>query len=96
MLANAIIKQAVHDYVLEWWWLHRNPSWEKSKLNSKVKYYTRKAEAEETVRDVEDFFYSGWFGVLTLADGPEMFRRIQHETRNSCTFRGAWIYWKTT
>ena len=55
-LANAIVLQAVKDYRKALRTLSRNP-------------YNRSAQYE--CRSIEQFFRSGWFGVLTSID-PEM------------------------
>ena len=65
MLANAIVKQAADDY--------RNAR----------KALSRKPDAcqpKEKIRDVEKFFRSGWYQLLTSVDGEYLLRRLEEET----------------
>lgn len=90
-LANAIVEQAVRDYVMAWIWLRKNPTWMKSSIVGRDRYNSERKRMEGTAAEVEEFFCSKWFGVLSALNGRELFRRIQHECRNSETFRNAWM-----
>ena len=63
-LANAIILQAVKDYRAAYRRLRRFP-------------HDRLAEG--TVREITDFFHSGYFSLLTALDGPALLERIIDE-----------------
>ncbi len=63
-LANAIIEQAVKDYRAALKVLRRHP-------NSKAAM----AEAME----IERFFHSGWYGVLTEIDPDYLIKRLRKE-----------------
>ncbi len=63
-LANAIILQAVKDFKPAYWRLRRYP-------NDKL--------AQDTVREITQFFCSDYFCVLTDLDGPALLQRIIKE-----------------
>ncbi|MEF2688650.1 MAG: hypothetical protein U0M73_03795 [Christensenellales bacterium] len=63
-LAIAIIVQAADDYRKALWQLKRNP-----------KYYPALTKKSE----IERFFYSAWFGVLTDADPDYILTRLRRE-----------------
>ncbi len=64
-LANGIIEQAVKDYRAALKTLRRHP-------NSKA--------AMETAMEVERFFHSSWYGVLTQVDPDYLIDRLRKET----------------
>ncbi len=63
-LANAIVLRAVDDYREALRDLEVNP---------------RYPLAQRTVSDVERFFRSGWFSVLTSLDGVVLMKKLQKE-----------------
>ena len=63
-LANAIVVQAAKDYRAARRKLRKDP------------YNTK---ALHTVRDVEEFFRSDWFKVLTLMDGGTILKLLEEE-----------------
>ena len=63
-LANGIILQAVKDYREALQDLRINPSY---------------PDALRTVSEVERFFRSGWFSVLTSVDGVVLMERLRKE-----------------
>lgn len=63
-LANAIILQAAKDYRMALKGLNANPR-------------NRSALAEKD--EIERFFRSGWFSVLTSVDGEMLIRSLQKE-----------------
>ena len=65
-LANAIIIQAVVDYRLALKQLRQNPDFQPA---VSMKY------------EVERFFRSDWFSMLTRIDGPELLARIKTEAQ---------------
>ncbi|MDD3028615.1 MAG: hypothetical protein PHI41_11315 [Erysipelotrichaceae bacterium] len=63
-LANAIILSAVRDY------------------RSALKRLARRPDSEiaqSEVKDLERFFYSGWFGVLTSVDPKYLVKSLREE-----------------
>ena len=64
-LANAIILQAVKDYRDALKTLWRNPN---------------NVSASAVKSEVERFFRSGWYTVLTSVDGEMLIRKLQEET----------------
>lgn len=67
-LANAIIIQAVKDY---------------RKALKILKRYPRYELAKAVVAEVEEFFRSDWYRVLTSVDGDMLIRKIRREI-NDC------------
>ncbi len=63
-LANAIIEQAVKDY--------------KDALSRLKRHPDSKAAMEEAM-EIERFFHSPWFGVLTQIDPDYLIRRLRKE-----------------
>ena len=63
-LANAIILQAVKDFRAAYRRLRRFP-------------HDRLAEG--TVKEITEFFHSGYFSALTKVDGPALLERITDE-----------------
>lgn len=63
-LANGIVLQAVKDYREALQDLRINPSY---------------PDALRTVSEVERFFRSGWFSVLTSVDGVVLMERLRKE-----------------
>lgn len=61
-LANAIIEQAVRDYERVYRRLRKNPE-------------SRKAK--EDLHELESFFYSEWYEVLTDLDATYLLRKIR-------------------
>ncbi len=66
-LANAIIMLAVKDYRAAYRRLQRFPN---------------DRSAESTLREISDFFCSGYFGCLTTLDGSALLSRIENELDN--------------
>lgn len=64
-LANGIIEQAVKDYRAALKILRRHP-------DSKA--------AMATAMEIEKFFHSPWYGVLTQVDPDYLIRRLRRET----------------
>lgn len=67
-LANAIIIQAVKDY---------------RKALKTLKRYPHYEPARAMVAEVEEFFRSDWYRVLTSVDGDMLIRKIRREI-NDC------------
>ncbi len=63
-LANAIIIQAAVDYRLALRQLRQNPGFQ---------------PAISMKNEVERFFHSEWFSILTRVDGPELMARLKTE-----------------
>lgn len=63
-LANAIIIQAAVDYRLALRQLRQNPGFQPA-ISMKF--------------EVERFFHSEWFSILTRVDGPELMARLKTE-----------------
>lgn len=63
-LANAIIEQAAKDYRAAQKKLKKNPY---------------NVTAQRTVREVEVFFLSDWFRVLTTVNGPMILKMLKEE-----------------
>ena len=64
MLANAIIEQATKDFRAAQKKLAKNPN---------------NVTAQRTVREVEVFFLSDWFKVLTAVNGPAILKMLREE-----------------
>ena len=64
MLANAIIEQAAKDFRAAQKKLEKNPN---------------NITAQRTVREVEVFFLSDWFKVLTAVSGPAILKMLREE-----------------
>ena len=64
MLANAIVKQAADDY--------RNARKALLKMPAAC-------QPKEQIRDVEKFFRSGWYQILTSVDGEYLLRKLEEE-----------------
>lgn len=65
-LANAIIKQAARDYMAALRRLKNNPCSRKEL---------------KTVKQLEEFFYSDWYGVLTNVDPNYLIRMLREKVR---------------
>ena len=63
-LANAIVKQAADDYEAALRKLKKNP---------------RNKAAMGEAMELENFFHSGWYGVLTKVDPDYLIRRLREE-----------------
>ncbi|MBQ6025961.1 MAG: hypothetical protein IJL20_10175 [Lachnospiraceae bacterium] len=72
-LANAIVLQAVSDY--------------RTALK-KIKAHPKNREAISEALEIENFFRSGWYSILTDVDGEYLIRRLQEEIRQSESIRG--------
>ena len=72
-LANVIVLQAVSDY--------------RSALK-KIKAHPKNREAISEALEIEKFFRSGWYSILTDVDGEYLIRRLQDEIRQSESIRG--------
>lgn len=72
-LANAIVLQAVSDYRV---------------ALKKIKAHPKNREAISEALEIEKFFRSGWYSILTDVDGEYLIRRLQDEIRQSESFRG--------
>ena len=72
-LANAIILQAVSDYRV---------------ALKKIKAHPKNREAISEALEIEKFFRSGWYSILTDVDGEYLIRRLQDEIRQSESIRG--------
>lgn len=72
-LANAIVLQAVSDYRV---------------ALKKIKAHPKNREAISEALEIEKFFRSGWYSILTDADGEYLIRRLQDEIRQSESIRG--------
>ena len=72
-LANAIILQAVSDYRV---------------ALKKIKANPRNRDAIDEALQIEKFFRSSWYGVLTDVDGEYLIKRLQDEVRQSESIRG--------
>lgn len=64
-LADAIILKAVEDYRL---------------TNKQIKAKPDDPRLPSQKAEIEEFFLSAWFGVLTDLDGKQLLRRLQAET----------------
>ena len=65
-LANAIVLQAVSDYRV---------------ALKKIKAHPKNREAISEALEIEKFFRSGWYSILTDVDGEYLIRRLQDEIR---------------
>ena len=72
-LANAIVLQAVADYRV---------------ALKKIKAHPKNREAISEALEIEKFFRSGWYSILTDVDGEYLIRRLQDEIRQSESIRG--------
>ena len=72
-LANAIVLQAVSDYRV---------------VLKKIKAHPKNREAISEALEIEKFFRSGWYSILTDVDGEYLIRRLQNEIRQSESIRG--------
>ena len=72
-LANAIVLQAVADYRV---------------ALKKIKAHPKNREAISEALEIEKFFRSGWYSILTDVDGEYLIRRLQDEVRQSESIRG--------
>ena len=72
-LANAIVLQAVSDYRV---------------ALKKIKAHPKNREAINEALEIEKFFRSGWYSILTDVDGEYLIRRLQDEIRQSESIRG--------
>ena len=72
-LANAIVLQAVADYRV---------------ALKKIKAQPKNREAISEALEIEKFFRSGWYSILTDVDGEYLIRRLQDEIRQSESIRG--------
>ena len=72
-LANAIVLQAVADYRV---------------ALKKIKAHPKNREAISEALEIEKFFRSGWYSILTDVDGEYLIRRLQDEIRQSVSIRG--------
>ena len=72
-LANAIVLQAVSDYRV---------------ALKKIKAHPKNREAISEALEIEKFFRSGWYSILTDVDGEYLIRRLQDEIKQSESIRG--------
>ena len=72
-LANAIVLQAVADYRV---------------ALKKIKAHPKNREAISEALEIEKFFRSGWYSILTDVEGEYLIRRLQDEIRQSESIRG--------
>ena len=72
-LANAIVLQAVSDYRV---------------ALKKLKAHPKNREAISEALEIEKFFRSSWYSILTDVDGEYLIRRLQDEIRQSESIRG--------
>ena len=72
-LANAIVLQAVSDYRV---------------VLKKIKAHPKNREAISEALEIEKFFRSSWYSILTDVDGEYLIRRLQDEIRQSESIRG--------
>ena len=72
-LANAIVLQAVSDYRV---------------ALKKIKAHPKNRAAISEALEIEKFFRSGWYSILTDVDGEYLIRRLQDEIRQSESIRG--------
>ena len=72
-MANAIVLQAVSDYRV---------------ALKKIKAHPKNREAISEALEIEKFFRSGWYSILTDVDGEYLIRRLQDEIRQSESIRG--------
>ena len=72
-LANAIVLQAVSEYRV---------------ALKKIKAHPKNREAISEALEIEKFFRSGWYSILTDVDGEYLIRRLQEEVRQSESIRG--------
>ena len=63
-LAQAIIMKAVEDY---------------RKARRRVRHFPDQKGAQVTIREVERFFRSDWFTVLTSIDGAVLLKKLKEE-----------------
>lgn len=63
-LANAIVAQAARDYMAALKKLKKNP---------------RNKEAMDSAMELEQFFHSDWYGVLTTVDPDYLIRRLREK-----------------
>lgn len=72
-LANAIVLQAVSDY--------------RTALK-KIKAHPKNRQAIDEALEIEKFFRSGWYQMITSVDGEFLIRKLQEEVRQSESIRG--------
>ena len=72
-LATDIVRQGVCDYRV---------------ALKKIKAHPKDREAISEALEIEKFFRSGWYGILTDVDGEYLIRRLQDEIRQSESIRG--------
>ena len=72
-LANVIGLQALSDYRV---------------ALKKIKAHPKNREAISEALEIEKFFRSGWYSILTDVDGEYLIRRLQDEIRQSESIRG--------
>ena len=76
-LANAIILQAVSDY---------------RTVLRKIKAHPKNRDAINEALEIEKFFRSGWYQMLTGVEGEFLIRKLQDEVRQSESIRGKQKY----
>lgn len=75
-LANAVVEQAAHDYRSAARVLAQTANDPDSISNSLRRYY-----ALHSIKEIEGFFRSRWFGTLTSIDGKWLLHKLRRETR---------------
>ena len=77
-LANAIIVQAVKDYQEA---RERLEKLEKTEppvdVNRHTRWKNRMIQTKSTIKNVEQFFASGWFSRFTDLDGEELLEKVK-------------------
>ena len=64
LLANAIVEQAVKDY---------------RQALKDIKRASKAAAARESIQELEDFFHSDWYALLTTLDPDVLINRLRKE-----------------
>lgn len=82
-LANAVIIRAAQDYRSARKRLRRHLKNEPVKLSDKderwIKWDVKKKDMLIEISEIERFFKSEWFMVLSDADGPALFEKLRKE-----------------
>lgn len=73
-LAVAIIQQAAYDWLVAKLWLHRNPYTDNLDAWRRKEWHHR----NKTVNDIERFFLSDYYMILTDLPGKDILAKLNH------------------
>ena len=80
-LANAIVKRAADDYVLDLRILAQPAPGADADVETVTKYEVRKARAQRRIDETEQIFTSDWFRTLADVDGAWLMTRLRKVRR---------------